>query len=468
MLTRLLAAGVSLAALYGCVAEFHCSEDSSCDLKAGGRCVAGRCDYSGAATTGGPGSATDAATVPDPATSTGVAESEAPAGCEPWDVVLKDDRGKATGLALTADGAVLVAGVGVADGDPAAIAVRLLSASGEPGWRSELADTENATLDDDTSLWARPFLHDPAGDELMVVYTRRINNAELVPVETGPFIHHLAVADGGVRPVDDDVIAYYQAIRGVARPDADTLLFAGERKDNIWYQRATLSDEVWTATWGPVEPFAMTAGYYNTAITQAIAAVDAGVLVGGSWDEVVDQDIYSGWLRRLTATSGAVECSCKLPDVGVMAIAPAGDGSLVLTGLAQEGGQSKLWLGKLDPTCPLVCAAPDTSFAWAHKLAGAAPNTYYRRAELFEDAGFAIVSLAGGELVVGGALDGKPWVAGYSATGERRWVNERAAPGAVLALAVSPDERCLTIAGSHEYLDFTDRVWWVRRIALPG
>lgn len=463
MRTGVLAAALLLAAGHACVGEFVCHDDSNCDLAVGGRCRDNRCEY------GGEGGETIDGTTADPPDET----TGAPAACDEYDVVLLE-RGKATGLAVAADGDALVVGVKATDDAPSAIRATRLSPTGEPRWTAGLADTDNAQIDDDTDIWARAFLVDPAGELLTVVYSLRTVNETDVSVKFGPYVREVNATDDTLRPLDDGLVGYYQSLRGVVMRDAKTLLIAGERQDNLWFQYATRSTGAWTPVWPDLPaPFDADAGYKTPAIAQAIVHLAApGTLVGGTWDRVVDENDYSAWLRRVD-NAGAAACECDAPGLGVLAMATTSDGVLV-GGLAQDGARSHAWLARLDPTCPLSCAPSDqagSSLAWETRVPGVVADDYDARPELFRDVVLTLAPLADGSFIAAGSLDGERWVAGYTAAGEQRWVmpdSPGASPGAALALAVSPDERCLTIAGSDDYHDYARRKWWVRRIVLAA
>jgi hypothetical protein len=460
MRTGVLAAAMLLAAGPACVGEFRCREDSNCDLAVGGRCIDSVCNY-------GVTVSDSAATTDAPDVTTG----EAPA-CDEYDVVLLE-RGKATGVALAADGDVFVVGIKAAGDTPSDVRATRLSPTGEARWTASLAETDNAQIDDDTDLWAHAFMPDPAGELLTVVYSLRTLNDDAVSVKFGPYVRDVNVTDGTLRPLDDGLVGYYQSLRGVVMRDAKSMLIAGERQDNLWYQYATRSTGAWTPVWPDLPvPFDELAGYKTPAIAQAIAPLAApATLVGGTWDRVLDQDDYSAWLRRVD-NAGATECECDTPGLGVLAMASTGD-SVLVAGLAQEGGQSHAWLARLDPTCPLTCTPPDqdgSSLAWQTRIAGAVVDDYDARPELFRDVVLTIAPLADGGFIAAGALDGKRWIAGHSADGDQRWVlpdSPGESPGAAIAIAVSPDERCLTITGSDDYHDYDRRNWWVRRAKLP-
>ncbi len=463
----LLALAAALAAGPACAPPFRCKEDRQCDAEAGGRCVASECVYPGAgtsppATTTASSAETSAASTSETSTSeTTAAETTGePASCEPWDVVLAD-AGKATDLALAPDGGVFV--VGVTDVAPFELRVRRLGPDGAVRWSHVLAETHSTGIDDDTDVWARVFVHGPA-DELVVLYTRRMSEGS---VKLGPFVHRVSASDGASLDLRDDLARSYHSLRGATMADTDALLLAGERQENIWYQRATRSGDTWATQW-PAEPvpFDEAAKFNDPAIAQAIAPLGAAVVVGGTWDHEPDDDVYSAWLRRLDPGTGATECACDLQGAGLMAMAPTRDGDLFVAGLAQDGAQSQLWVGKLPTGCPLDCAP-----VWQDLVAGKSADTYFVRAELVRDAAFTLLPLPSGGLIVGGAVDKRPWAARYTDDGTRPWlmdISAKVSAGAVLAAAVSADERCLTLAGSKDYFQYGVRRWWVRRVALPA
>lgn len=468
MFRALLAVAAALAASPACVPAFRCSEDARCDLAAGGRCVDGVCHYDAAGSSDAATSTTSAASTSNvSATSTassGPGDTDAPAACEPLDLVLAD-AGKATGVALAADGGAYV--VGVTDVAPTQLRAQRLAPDGDVVWNRELAGTHGGTLDDDTDVWARAFLADPAADELLVVYSLRTQTGMDPSVKRGPYVHRIATADGGSIDLRDELIASYRSIRGVAMPADNSLLFAGEREDNIWYQSATREGSAWTPAWpDPPSFFDATAGFKDPAIAQAVAPISSAVIVGGTWDREPDQDAYSAWLRRLSPATGDVACMCDVQGAGVMALAPAGDDAVFVAGFTQDDALSQLWVARVEAACPLACTP-----TWQDRVPGKLGDTYFYRPETLRDVAYALVPLPGGGVIVGGTVDKKPWAARYADDGARPWLmedSEQVPTGAVLAAAVSPDERCLTLVGSENYLELQTRRWWVRRVQLPG
>lgn len=480
----LLAVGALLGP--GCVPEFTCSEDADCDSKPGGVCQVGVCNYddpaassstlgpdSSSTTKPGPTSdATDpAATDPGPSSDTDpTGDTDAPSICAEYDRLVPDSPGKATGVALLPGEEVVV--VGITDLGPSRVLVKHLDAAGEPLWTGVLADTDNQSEVNERDLWARVFVSGP--DEALVAYSLRTLEMD-VSVRSAAYVQTVDLAGHTVAPARDELSLDYRSLRAAAMPTSGELLLAGERKDNLWYQRATIADVTWTPAWPEVPAlFAPDAAYYDPATAQAITAIAGAVLVGGTWDTDVGQMTgdYKAWLRRVDPANGAIACACEFPSgTGILALAPAADGDLRMAGFSHDIAQSYLWLARVDPTCPLDCSEPGSSLKWDIGVPGDDVDDYSSRAEFIRDAAFAIHPLADGGVIVGGQVDEAPWAARYSASGMKTWELDDSAGvprGAALALAVTGDDRCLTIVGSEHYLVHGDRTWWARRVQLPN
>ena len=165
-------------------------------------------------------------------------------------MVLLEQTGKATGLALARDGGVFVVGVGEATGETGQLRVMRLAADGSELWNQLLADTYGDTLDNDSDVLARVFPPTPGGDELTVVYSlRKLNKVMMTSVKSGPYVHRVSASNGATIDVDDELSLSFRSLRGVEMPDPDTLLLSGEREDNIWYQRGTRDGAAWLPAW---------------------------------------------------------------------------------------------------------------------------------------------------------------------------------------------------------------------------
>ncbi|WAS95644.1 hypothetical protein [Nannocystis punicea] len=443
------AAWAIVASVAGCVPPpFQCGEDAACDLMPGGRCEAGRCSYEATSTT------TGGTTAPTGGEVTGGAAS-----CEAWERALAI-RGKATGVALADDGGAYV--VGFTSEVPLELRALRLDDAGEVGWSHAVDGTESPSVDDDTDLWARLFVHQ--ADELVVVYSRRDPDDVTITVKTGPHVRRLAAEDGAVIGEADELALQTQSLRGVSMPDAKTMLLAGERQDDVWYQSAALLGGVWSPAWPAVpEPFAPDADFDSPAIAQAIALSSVGdeVAVGGTWN-LPDGDAYTAWVRRVALADGAVACACEVEAAGIVALLPAEDGGLFVAGYRQDRSmRSAAWIARLEPTC-----APACPIAWEQSIPGAEADTYFGRAELVRDAVFALMPAPGG-VIAAGTVDREPWAARYADDGAEQWVMERGtSSGAALAIAASTDAACLTLVGSEKYGNYAERRWWARRVAM--
>lgn len=425
---------------------FKCVDDGSCDLMAGGRCEAGVCRYDGTATE----PSTTAATEP----TTG-----GPASCAVWERPL-GLPGKATAVALADDGGAFVAGFTSAA--PLELRALRLDAAGEQVWSHAVDATASPSVDDDTDLWARLFV--PAADELLVVYSRRDPDDQTVTVKSSPHLRRVAIDGSGVVGEADELALQIHSLRGASMPDAKTLLLAGERQENIWYQRAASIGGVWSPAWpAQPSPFTPDAAFDSPAIAQAIALAGDEVAIGGTWN-LPEGDAYTAWLRRVALADGAVACTCEVEAAGILALLPADGGGVIVAGYRQDPSmRSSAWLARVEPSCAMACP-----IAWEHAIPGAEADVYFGRAELVRDAVFALVPAPAGGVIAAGTVDREPWAARYADDGAEQWVMERgASSGAALAIAVSEDASCLTLVGSEKYGNYAERSWWARRVALP-
>lgn len=466
---RTLAAGVVGATLVGaaarCVPEFACEDDGQCDAGPGGRCEAERCVYDAAAGTTGATNATSEPTG-DETVGGGSTETGEPAECHAFDVALADS-GKATGVALAADGTAYV--VGATSTDPWELRIKRLAPTGEEVWSERVATIEfagEAFPDRDTDVWARVFL---AGDELTVVHSqRKPPDSE----QDGVYVQTFAAETGASRVLSGLLVVADRSLRGAAAPGAGELVIAGETDDNVWYQRVTREGDSWSAAWPEPQGFESPGGFFFPEIAQAIAALPGGeAMVGGTWDHGVmaDDNPFRGWLRRVNA-GGATGCECFREDAGVLALARGAEGALYVGGFLQtdqpnmQPPQAEWWLARMDTGCGQGCPA-----AWELHEDGQAQYVDFYRAEFVQDAIYALAPLPDGVLA-GGNSDNAPLVVQIAADKTERWrmpVSSAAAKGAALALAVAEDGRCVTIAGSVDYANYDARRWWVRRVALP-
>jgi hypothetical protein len=496
---------------HACVPPFTCETDEQCDAQPGGRCDDdNHCVYDDASTgpgttaasidptTAGPGPGPDATTdspattdtpatdspattqpaetdsntttAPDP--TTGIPDTDTdetttvdptdppdPPPCDPLDE-LYPFSGKPTGLAVAPDGTIYLAGV--SSSGALLLSVRQIHPDGTPGWVNDDNETAGGSSDHDTDIWLRAFLD---GDELVVVYSERTladNNQD------GPYVATFAAANGDIVGTSTLAASLDRSLRGASMVDAGTMLVAGENDENLWYQRLDRAGTDWDPAWlSDPDGFTPT-DFYRPAIAQGIAVVPGGgrVFVGGTWDDDTEEGLYRAWLRGLSLATGATDaCECERFDAGVLALAVGAGGELYLGGF-QGFGTSGTWFGRFDAAaCPTNC-----ELDWDGGVTGSVANTEFYRAEFVQDAIYSVVAVPGGA-VFAGALDKQPFAARYDADGSGpTWdLSNPAAVGnaTVLAMSVSPDGSCLTLAGSADYSNYADRTWWVHREQLP-
>lgn len=474
---RTIAAVVVGAALVGaatrCVPAFVCESDAQCDLGGGGRCEAGVCRYDLVATTGVAPPTEPGNTGPDDGMSSGglteasaseTSETGEPAPCHKYDLPLADS-GKATGVALAADGTAYV--VGVTSTDPWELRVKRLSPTGEEVWSERVATIEFGGMsyaDRDTDVWARVFL---AGDELTVVHSQRMG---MESEQDGVYVQTFAADDGTSRVTSTALVTADRSLRGAAAVNAGELLIAGETDENVWYQRVTRDGDAWSAEWPEPPGFSPAGAFFSPEIAQGIAVLPGGeAMVGGTWDHgLADTDNpFRGWLRRVSAGGGKA-CECRREGAGILALTRGSDGALYAGGFLQTPQdmgepQAEWWLARTgceNDVCPV---------AWELHEPGPAAYTQFYRAEFVQDAIYALAPVGDGVLA-GGNSDNRPLVVQIRGDKKELWrmpASSAAPKGAALALAVAEDERCVTIVGSVDYADYVDRKWWVRRIVLP-
>lgn len=491
-------AGV-LAGLAGaCSGTFVCSEDSNCDLSPGGRCVAGTCEYSPSGTTstatggsstssGEPTTAptsgatvattsvdtsTSGATVGDAsisgsttATTTDTTTGE-PVDCEAWEVLL-DEPGKATGVIQLPNGDAVVVGVSYA-GDPHVLAKRLLADDGETVmmWGEPIVETVDDNYVQDVDVVARVLKSD--AEDVLVAYSIRNPNENGNPPR-GPYLARVAVEDGKVLARYEKLGEVNRSLHDAVMPDPDNILFAGHKAYEAWYTRAQLQDDLVEKWAAPITPInAMNGLWDDSERARAIAVLSDAAVIGGTWDAADGEPgDFHAWLRLVDYNSGQEQCTCVDDGAGVLALAVTSNGQLFFGGFHQTS-QSALWLARAETVgCPLNCHS-----ATVISESGQSIDTEFEHAERVRDAVLALHPLANGGVVAGGTLDGKPWLARYTEGGQKLpWNTEPsmdAPTGAVLAIAVSDDDRCVTVAGSENYHTkaLAERTWWVRRLKL--